>query len=159
MVASSRQTIEIETIVADVTTLNFLEENSALSLRLQFAKPDTEHDMCVQKDPPSDSKTEPPQVTATTLSPTAFREGMAYSRTSLPWCGRASARDLQPPGHPHSLHWEGRLQRDISRAATGWKSALFKPLTPSFATTTQAHRPVAVTGTAKHPANSAESAV
>jgi hypothetical protein len=54
--------------------------------QVSFAKPDTQHDMNafaarVQKDPPSHSKTDPPQVTATASSPTTFHEGMAYFPT------------------------------------------------------------------------------
>jgi hypothetical protein len=116
--------------------------------QVSFAKPYTEHDMNaftarVQKRPPSDSKSDPPQGTATALSPTAFRECMAYFpdiHVTFPGAdAHLHGTDLQPPGHPHSLHREGRPPAGhISRAATGWKSALLKPLTPSFATTTQA---------------------
>ena len=128
--------------------------------QVSFAKPDTQHDMNafamrVQKDPPRGSKTHPPQVTATVSSPTAFREGMAYFpdiHVTLPGAdahlnGTFNLMDTR-------IHFTGKadLQRDISRAATGWKSALLKPLSPFFRhNDVGAIVSIAVTGTAKHP--------
>jgi hypothetical protein len=128
--------------------------------QVSFAKPDTQHDMNafaarVQRDPPGGSKTDPPQVTATASSPTAFHEGMAYFpdiHVSLPGAdahlhGTFNLLDTR-------IHFTGKadLQRDISRAATGWKSALLKPLIPFFRhNDAGAIVSVAVTGTAKQP--------
>jgi hypothetical protein len=128
--------------------------------QVSFVKSDTQHDMNafaarVQKDPPGGSKIDPPQVTATASSPTAFREGMA-SFTDI---------HVTFPGADAHLHGtfnlldtriqfigKADLQRDISRATTGWKSALLKPLIPFFRhKNAGAIVSVAVTGTAKHP--------
>jgi hypothetical protein len=52
------------------------------------------------------------------------------------------------------IHFTGKadLQRDISRAATGWKSALLKPLSPFFRhNEAGAIVSIAVTGTATDP--------
>jgi hypothetical protein len=128
--------------------------------QVSFAKPDTQHDMNafaarVQKDPPGDSKTDPPPVTATASSPTAFHEGMAsFPDIHITFPGADA--------HLHGtfnlldtrIHFTGKadLQRDISRAATGWKSALLKPLIPFFRhKDAGAIVSVAVTGTAKQP--------
>jgi hypothetical protein len=128
--------------------------------QVSFAKPDTQHDMNafaarVQKDPPGGSKTDPPQVTATASSPITFREGMAYFpdiHVTLPGAdanlnGTFNLMDTR-------IHFTGKadLQRDISRAATGWKSALLKPLTPFFRhKDAGAIVSIAVTGTANQP--------
>jgi hypothetical protein len=128
--------------------------------QVSFAKPDTQHDMNafaarVQKDPPGGSKIDPPQVTATASSPTTFHEGMAYFpdiHITLPGAdahlnGTFNLMDTR-------IHFTGKadLQRDISRAATGWKSALLKPLSPFFRhNDAGAIISVAVTGTAKQP--------
>jgi hypothetical protein len=120
----------------------------------------TQHDMDafaarVQKDPPSDSERDPPHVTVAASSLTTFHEGMAYFpdiHVTLPGAdahlnGTFNLMDTR-------IHFTGKadLQRDISRAANGWKSALLKPLIPFFrhndAGTIVS---IAVTGTAKHP--------
>jgi hypothetical protein len=128
--------------------------------QVSFAKPDTQHDIDafaarVQKDPPSGSKLDPLQVTATASSLTTFREGTAYFpdiHVTLPGAdahlnGTFNLMDTR-------IHFTGKadLQRDISRAATGWKSALLKPLIPFFRhNDAGAIVSIAVTGTAKHP--------
>jgi hypothetical protein len=128
--------------------------------QVSFAKPDTQHDMNafaarVQKDPPGGSKTDPPQVTATASSPITFREGTAYFpdiHVTLPGAdahlnGTFNLMDTR-------IHFTGKadLQRDISRAATGWKSALLKPLIPFFRhNDAGAIVSIAVTGTANQP--------
>ncbi|MDQ1451436.1 MAG: hypothetical protein QOK38_1302 [Acidobacteriaceae bacterium] len=128
--------------------------------QVSLLKPDRQHDMNafaarVQKDPPGGSKTDPPQVTATASSSTTFHEGTAYFPDI----------HLTFPGadaHLHGtfnlldtrIHFTGKadLQRDISRAATGWKSAFLKPLIPFFRhNDAGAIVSVAVTGTAKQP--------
>jgi hypothetical protein len=128
--------------------------------QVSFAKPDTQHDMNafaarVQKDPPGGYKTDPPQVTATASSPITFREGTAYFpdiHVTLPGAdahlnGTFNLMDTR-------IHFTGKadLQRDISRAATGWKSALLKPLIPFFRhKDAGAIVSIAVTGTANQP--------
>ena len=128
--------------------------------QVSFAKPDTQHDMNafaarVQKDPPGRSRTDPPQVTATASSPITFHEGTAYFpdiHVTLPGAdahlnGTFNLMDTR-------IHFTGKadLQRDISRAATGWKSALLKPLIPFFRhKDAGAIVSVAVTGTAREP--------
>jgi hypothetical protein len=88
-------------------------------------------------------------------SPTTFHEGTAYFpdvHVTLPGAdahlnGTFNLRDTR-------IHFTGKadLQRDISRAATGWKSALLKPLNPFFRhNDAGAIVSVAVTGTAKQP--------
>jgi hypothetical protein len=143
---------------------NFLQRlglNGEISLaQVSFAKPDTQHDMNafaarVQKDPPGGSKIDPPQVTATASSPTIFHEGAAYFpdvHVTFPGAdahlhGTFNLMDSR-------IHFTGKadLQRDISRAATGWKSALLKPLIPFYRhKDAGAVVSVAATGTAKHP--------
>lgn len=128
--------------------------------QVSFAKPDTQHDMNafaarVQKDPPAGSRIDPPQVTASASSQTTFHEGMAYFpdlHITLPGAnaylnGTFNLMDTR-------IHFTGKadLQRDISHAATGWKSALLKPVSPFFRhNDAGAIVSVAVTGTAKHP--------
>jgi hypothetical protein len=128
--------------------------------QVSFAKPDKQHDMNafaarVQKDPPSDSKSDPAQVTAAASSLTTFHEGTAYfpdAHVTFPGAdahlhGTFNLLDTR-------IHFTGKadLQRDISRAATGWKSALLKPLIPLFRhKDAGAIVSVAVTGTAKQP--------
>jgi AsmA-like protein len=128
--------------------------------QISFTKPQTQRDLNafaarVQKDPPGGSKDDPPPVTAAASSSTTFREGMAYFpdvHVSFPGTeaylyGTFNLLDTR-------IHFAGKadLQRDISRAATGWKSAMLKPLSPFFR-----HRDagaivsIAVTGTAKQP--------
>jgi hypothetical protein len=135
--------------------------NGQISLaQVSFAKPDTQHDMNafaarVQKDPPGGSKIDPPQMTATASSPTIFHEGAAYFpdvHVTFPGAdahlhGTFNLMDIR-------IHFTGKaeFQRDISRAATGWKSELLKPLIPFFRhKDVGAIVSVAVTGTAKHP--------
>jgi hypothetical protein len=128
--------------------------------QVSFAKPDTQHDMNafaarVQKDPPADSKTDPPPVTAIASSTTTFHNGMAYfpdAHVAFPGAdahlhGTFNLLDTR-------IHFTGKadLERDISRAATGWKSAMLKPLSPFFRhKDVGAIVSVAVTGTAGQP--------
>jgi hypothetical protein len=128
--------------------------------QVSFAKPDTQHDMDafaarVQKDPPGGSKSDPLQVTATASSSTAFHEGVAYFpdiHVTLPGAdahlhGTFNLLDTR-------IHFTGKvdLQRDISRATTGWKSALLKPLSPFFRhNDAGAIVSIAVVGTATQP--------
>jgi hypothetical protein len=128
--------------------------------QVSFAKPDTQHDMNafaarVEKDPPSDSKTDPAQVTAAVSSLTTFQQGTAYFpdvHVTLP----GADAHLQGTFNLMNtrIHFTGKadLQRDISRATTGFKSALLKPLIPFFRhKQTGAIISVAVTGTARQP--------
>jgi hypothetical protein len=128
--------------------------------QVSFAKPNTQHDMNgfaarVQKDPPSDSKSDPAQVTAAASSLTTFQQGTAYFpdvHVTLP----GADAHLQGTFNLMNtrIHFTGKanLQRDISRATTGVKSALLKPLIPFFRhKETGAIVSVAVTGTAKQP--------
>ena len=128
--------------------------------QVSFVKPDTQHDMNafaarVEKDSRSASKTDPPPVTATASSPTSFHEGTAHfpdAHVTFPGVdahlhGTFNLLDT-------SIHFTGKvdLQRDISRATTGWKSAMLKPLSPFFRhNDAGAIVSVAVTSTAKHP--------
>jgi hypothetical protein len=141
--------------------LQRLDLKGEISLaQVSFAKPDRQHDMNafaarVQKDPPSDSKSDPAQVTAAASSLTTFHEGTAYFpdvHVTLPGAdahlhGTFNLLDTR-------IHFSGKanLQRDISRAATGWKSALLKPLIPFYRhKDAGAVVSIAVTGTAKQP--------
>jgi hypothetical protein len=128
--------------------------------QVSFAKPDTQHDMNafaarVEKEPPHDSKTDPPPVTAAASSSTTFHEGTAYFpdvHVTLPGAdahlnGTFNLMNTR-------IHFTGKadLERDISRAATGWKSALLKPLSPFFRHNDAGTiLSIAVTGTAKDP--------
>lgn len=128
--------------------------------QVSFVKPHTQHDMNafaarVEKDPPGASKIDPPQVTATASSPTAFHEGVAYFpdiHITFPGAdahlhGTFNLLDTR-------IHFTGKadLQRDISRATTGWKSGMLKPLSPFFRhNNAGAIISVAVTGTTKNP--------
>ena len=128
--------------------------------QVSFAKPDTQHDMNalaarVEKDSPGGSKTDPPPVTATASSSTTFHEGMAYfpdAHVTFPGAdahlhGTFNLLDTR-------IHFTGKadFERDISRAATGWKSVMLKPLSPFFRHhDVGAIVSVAVTGTAKQP--------
>jgi hypothetical protein len=128
--------------------------------QVSFAKPDTQHDMNafaarMQKDPPSDSKTDPPHATAAVSSLITFHEGMAaFPDVHIAFPGADAHLDGTFNLLDTRIHFTGRadLQRDISRAATGWKSALLKPLIPFFRhKDAGAIVSIAVTGTAKHP--------
>jgi hypothetical protein len=128
--------------------------------QVSFAKPDTQHNMNafaarVEKDPPADSKNDPPPVTAIASSPTTFHDGMAYfpdihvafPGTEAYLRGTFNLLDTR-------IHFTGKvdLQRDISHSATGWKSVLLKPLNPFFRhNDAGAIVSIAVTGTASHP--------
>jgi hypothetical protein len=109
----------------------------------------------VQKDPPGGSKSDPPPVTATASSSTTFNEGMAEFpdiHVALPGAdahlhGTFNLLDTR-------IHFTGKadLERDISRATTGWKSALLKPLSPFFHHNDAGSIvSIAVTGTATKP--------
>ena len=141
--------------------LQRLDLKGEISLaQVSFAKPDTQHDMNafaarVQKNPPSTSRDNPAQVTAAASSMTTFHEGTAYfpdAHVTLPGAnahlhGTFNLLDTR-------IHFTGKadLERDISRAATGLKSALLKPLSPFFRhKDAGAVVSVAVTGTAKQP--------
>jgi hypothetical protein len=135
--------------------------NGEISLaRISFTKPQTQQEMNafaarVQKDPPGDSKHDPPQVTAAASSPTTFHEGMAYFpdiHVAFPGMDAYlhGTFNLLTTG----IHFTGKvdLQRDISHSATGWKSVLLKPLSPFFRhNDAGAIVSIAVTGTAKQP--------
>ena len=128
--------------------------------QVSFVKPDTQHDMDafaarVEKDPPGGSKSDPPLVTATASSSTTFHGGMAYFPNAHVTFPGADAH-LQGTFNllDTRIHFTGKatLQRDISRAATGWKSAMLKPLSPFFRhQNAGAIVSVAVTGTANQP--------
>ncbi|HEX3986199.1 MAG TPA: AsmA-like C-terminal region-containing protein [Acidobacteriaceae bacterium] len=109
----------------------------------------------VVKDPPQDSKSDPPAVTAEAESDTRFDNGMAYFpdiRFRMPGArarlhGTFNLLDTK-------VHLTGKvaLQRSLPHAVTGWKAVLLKPLAPFFR-----HKhagavvPIAVTGTAEQP--------
>ena len=128
--------------------------------QVSFAKPETQHTMNafaarVEKDPPADSKNDPPPVTAVASSSTTFHDGMAYFpdiHVAFPGAdaylrGTFGLLDTR-------IHFTGKadLQQDISHSATGWKSALLKPLSPFFRhNDAGAIVSIAVTGTAKQP--------
>ena len=87
------------------------------------------------------------------------REAVFAYATSL-FCGTVMFGAASERGHGHvhevegTVHFTGKadLERDISHAATGWKSALLKPLSPFFRhNDAGAIVSIAVTGTAKHP--------
>jgi hypothetical protein len=128
--------------------------------QVSFVKPGTQHDMNafaarVQKDPPRDSTTDPPQVTATASSSTILHEGMAYFpdiHITLPGAEAHLQGTFNLLDTRIHLTGQAKLQRDISRAATGWKSALLKPLSPFFRhKDAGALVSVALTGAAKQP--------
>lgn len=141
--------------------LQRLDLKGQISLtQISFTKPQTQQEMNslaarVQKDPSGDSKDDPPQVTAAASSSTIFHEGTAYfpdAHVTFPGAdaylyGTFNLLDTR-------IHFTGKvdLQRDISRAATGWKSALLKPLSPFFHhKDAGAIVSIAVTGTARQP--------
>jgi hypothetical protein len=128
--------------------------------QITFTKPETQQAMNafaarVQKDPPADSRLDPPRITAAATSPTIFREGLAYFQDI----------HITYPGtdaHLHGnfnlintrIHLTGKvaLQQNISHAVTGWKSMLLKPLIPFFRHNgSGAVVSIAVTGTARQP--------
>src|SRR6201990_1133950 len=110
---------------------------------------------CKKNAPPSGSKSNPAQVTADASSLTTFHEGTAYfpdahvtfTGADAPMHGLFNLLDTRS-----TFTGNADLQRDISHAATGLKSALLKPLSPLFR-----HKgagavvSVAVTGTARPP--------
>ncbi|HEX6494843.1 MAG TPA: hypothetical protein VF018_05135 [Acidobacteriaceae bacterium] len=141
--------------------LQRLDLQGAISLaQVSFAKPDTQHTVNafaarVEKNPPADSKNDPPQVTAVASSPTTFHNGMAYfpdihvafPGTDAYLRGTFNLLDTR-------IHFTGKadLERDLSHSATGWKSVLLKPLSPFFRhNDAGAIVSIAVTGTAKQP--------
>lgn len=141
--------------------LQRLDLKGRISLaQVSFAKPETQHTMNafaarVEKDPPADSKNDPPPVTAVASSSTTFHDGMAYFpdiHVAFPGAdaylrGTFGLLDTR-------IHFTGKadLQQDISHSATGWKSALLKPLSPFFRhNDAGAIVSIAVTGTAKQP--------
>jgi hypothetical protein len=94
-------------------------------------------------------------VTATASSPTIFNEGTAYFpdiHVALPGADAHLHRTFSLLNT--RIHFTGKadLQRHISRAATGWKSALLKPLNPFFRhNDAGAIVSIAVVGNATHP--------
>ncbi len=128
--------------------------------QIRFTKPQTQQGMNafaarVQKSPPGDSKHDPPQVTAAASSPTTFHEGMAYfPDIHIAFPGTDAYLHGTFNLLTTRIHFTGKvdLQRDISHAATGWKSALLKPLSPFFRhNDAGAIVSIAVTGTATQP--------
>lgn len=128
--------------------------------QVSFVTPGTQHDMDafsarVQKDAPANSRSDPPPVTATASLSTIFNEGTAYFpdiHVALPGAdahlhGTFNLLDTR-------IHFTGKadLERDISHATTGWKSALLKPLSPFFRHNDAGSIvSIAVTGTATKP--------
>jgi AsmA-like C-terminal region len=127
---------------------------------VSFTKPHAQQQMNafaarMQKHPPKDSSGHPAPVTADASSLTTFHQGMAYfpnihvtfPGTDAYLHGTFNLLDTD-------IHITGKvdLQRNISHAATGWRSALLKPVAPFFR-----HRDagaivsIAVTGTAGQP--------
>jgi AsmA-like C-terminal region len=111
----------------------------------------------VRNNPPEAAKGagDAPEITLTARSATRFEHGMAYFpdiHASLPGAdahlhGTFNLLDTR-------IHLTGNvaLEKGISHAATGWKSALLKPLTPLFRKKDAgAVVPIAVTGTAAQP--------
>jgi len=136
-----------------------LKGNIALD-HVRFTKQQTEDSLDafsarVRRDPPDDPKGDPPEVSADAESQTHFDRGVAYFpdiRVIFPGArarlhGRFNLLDSQ-------IHLTGQvaLEKGISHAATGWKAALLKPLTPFFRhKPAGAVVPIAVTGTAANP--------
>jgi hypothetical protein len=111
----------------------------------------------VRKDPPEDTNSDgdPPEVNLAARGETRFEHGVAYFPS-------VSASMPGAQAHLHGtfnlldtrIHLTGTvaLEKDISHAATGWKSVLLKPLGPLFKKKDAgAVVPIAVTGTAKNP--------
>jgi hypothetical protein len=128
--------------------------------QISFTKPKTQQKMNafvarVQKNPPPNSRPDPPVTTAAVSSLAIFHEGMASFPDVHITCPGTDA-------HLHGtfnlmntrIHFTGKvaLQQNISHAVTGWKSVLLKPLVPFFRHTgSGAIVSIAVTGTARHP--------
>jgi hypothetical protein len=129
-------------------------------MQVSFTKPNAQRQMNafaarMQKHPPEDSSGHPAPVTAAASSLTTFHQGMAYfpnihitfPGTDAYLHGTFNLLDTD-------IHFTGKadLQRNISYAATGWRSALLKALVPFFR-----HRDagaivsIAVTGTPRQP--------
>ena len=128
--------------------------------QVRFIKPDTQHEMAafsarVRESPQGDSQDDPAQVTASAWSHTKFVNGMAYFpdiHVILPGAqallhGNFNLIDTR-------VHLTGKvaLQKNVSHAATGWKSWMLKPLIPFFRhDKAGAIVSIAITGTVQHP--------
>jgi hypothetical protein len=136
-----------------------LQGNISLA-HLGFIKADTQQAMDafssrVRKGPPGDSQNNPTRVTAEAWSQTRFLNGIAYFpdvHVAIPGAQARVHGDLNLING--NLHMIGKvvLERDISHAATGWKSLMLKPLIPFFRhKSAGAIVSIAVTGTPRHP--------
>lgn len=136
-----------------------LKGNISLA-HMGFIKADTQHEMDafssrVRKGPSGDTKNHPTRVTADARSQTRFLNGIAYFpdlHVALPGARARVHGDLNLIDGNMRMTGKVMLERDISRAATGWKSLLLKPLIPFFRhQSAGAIVSIAVTGTPQHP--------
>jgi hypothetical protein len=110
----------------------------------------------VSKDPPPNSKKgDPPIATLMARSATRFDHGVAYFpeiRADLPGADARLHGTFNLLNTKIHLTGSVALQQGISHAATGWKAALLKPLTPFFKKKNAgAVVPIEVTGTTNKP--------
>jgi hypothetical protein len=110
----------------------------------------------VRKDPPVDGKGgDPPAITLAARSSTRFDHGIAYFpaiRAELPGADAHLHGTFNLLNTDIHLTGHVALEQGISHAATGWKAAMLKPLSPFFKKkNVPAVVPIAVTGTAAKP--------
>ena len=105
--------------------------------------------------PKSDPQPAAPVVTASASSQTTFAHGVAYFpdiRVQLPGAQAQLQGTFNLLSKQIHLIGKASLERNLSHATTGWKSALLKPLSPFFRhKDAGAIVSVALTGTAAHP--------
>ena len=127
---------------------------------IHFVTPEEKHEMDsfserVSKDPPPDSKKDPPAVSAEAVSDTRFDSGMAYFpdiRFQMPGAKAHLHGTFNLLDAKVHLTGTAALQRSLPHAVTGWKAVLLKPLAPFFRhKRAGAVVPIAVTGTAQQP--------
>ena len=96
-----------------------------------------------------------PVVTTSASSQTTFAHGVAYFpdiRVQLPGAQAQLQGTFNLLSKQIHLIGKASLERNLSHATTGWKSALLKPLSPFFRhKDAGAIVSVAITGTAAHP--------
>jgi hypothetical protein len=136
-----------------------LKGNVSIS-QAHFVSPQTQQDLDsfsarVRKDPPGSSATDTDHVRAEAQTQTTFHDGMAYFpdvQVSFPGANAHLGGTFNLLNTQIHLTGKVALDRDISHAATGWKSWMLKPLAPLFRhKDAGAVVSIAVTGTARKP--------